>query len=458
LAVLQRVLQPPDSLLLDPSGPLNWPHSFFNYQYAGIKALLQSDGILLGDEMGLGKTVQVIAACRILAHQRKLDRALIVVPASLTEQWMRAVNTWAPELNSIAILGPGGEREWGWKCSAHFTIASYEIVRADLRHITAKWDVVILDEAQKIKNRDTGVAASCKKLVRTRSWAVTGTPLENRLEDISSILQFVVNRKSSIVSRERIDSLLLQTLVRRRKRDVLKDLPPKIVTEIPLELSDKQRETYDRIINLGLVKLRAQAEVTVANILELILRLKQICNFDPESGSSSKLSDIKDRLEATIATGHKALIFSQFSDDFAGVKRIADGLRKYHPLTYTGTLDERERKAVLSKFDEEEQSPVLILSLRAGGAGLNLQNASYVFHFDRWWNPAVETQAEDRVHRIGQTESVFVYKYISINTIEQKIDDLIKEKGELFNDVIDRHADLPISRLAKEDLLRILAP
>jgi SNF2 family DNA or RNA helicase len=378
------------------------------------------------------------------------------VPASLIDQWMRAIGKWAPDLRSIAIQGSVNDRDWRWNCPAHMTIASYEVVRADLQRIKTNWDVVILDEAQKIKNADTDISTSCKQLTRTRSWAMTGTPLENRLEDVGSILQFVVNRKGPIVSQERVNSLLAYTMIRRRKRDVLNDLPPKIVTEIPIELTEKQRETYDHVIKLGILKLREQTEVTVTNILELILRLKQLCNFDPETGSSSKLTDIAERLEEITATGNKALIFSQFADDFAGVQRIAKGLLKFRPLTYTGSLDDRERKAVIRKFDEDSQSTVLILSLKAGGAGLNLQNASYVFHFDRWWNPAVETQAEDRVHRIGQTASVSVYKYISTNTIEQRIDDLIKEKADLFNEVVEMNAASDTNRLSKQDLLGLL--
>jgi SNF2 family DNA or RNA helicase len=286
---------------------------------------------------------------------------------------------------------------------------------------------------------------------------MTGTPLENRITDLESILYFVLDRPAKIDSIDRAMSILALTQVRRRKRDVLPDLPPKIVTELPIDLSRQQRESYDLAEREGIVRLTERNEISIPHVLSLITRLKQICNFDPATGASAKLDDLVERLEEIAENGNKALVFTQFAGNDAGAERIAAGMAHLLPLVYTGRLDERERAAVLRRFDEDDTRPVLVLSLKAGGVGLNLQRASYVFHFDRWWNPAAEAQAEDRAHRIGQPGSVNVYRYVVKNSIEERIDRLIREKQELFQSVIDGAENSVLAHLTKADLVRLLA-
>ena len=193
-------------------------------------------------------------------------------------------------------------------------------------------------------------------------------------------------------------------------------------------------------------------EARIENVLELILRLKQICNFCPLSGESAKLADVKERLDALRQEGHKALIFSQFTDGKFGVQAISNGLAEFRPRAYTGSLTPIERQAVIQAFKSDSSWPVLILSLRAGGQGLNLQEASYVFHFDRWWNPAVERQAEDRSHRLGQTVPVHIYKYTCEETIEERIDRVLREKQELFDEIVDDVSMDLNTRLNAQDL------
>ena len=230
-------------------------------------------------------------------------------------------------------------------------------------------------------------------------------------------------------------------------------MPPKSVFTIDLELTGKQRSAYDRAERDGIVQLRALGpDLRVSNVLELIMRLKQICNVDPVSGQSAKLSDLRDRMESLADQGDRALVFSQFANDENGVGFIARGLHEFEPLIYTGSLGADERDLVIRRFTQDPSRRVLVLSLRAGGQGLNLQEASYVVHFDRWWNPAVERQAEARSHRMGQNRPVTVYTYRCLETIEQRIDEVLQGKQLLFDQVVDGVSLELTGLLSKRDL------
>jgi hypothetical protein len=455
---LAVVLQPPPELLLGGAGPLQWPASLFPYQRDGIQALVQSKHLLLGDDMGLGKTVQAIASLRVLMFRREIERALVVVPASLLEQWRRELVLWAPELLVMMVHGSPESRSWRWQYRAHVTLTSYETLRVDYTGTANSgpcrqpWDVVVLDEAQRIKNRESDIARACKGLPRERSWALTGTPLENRAEDVLSILEFVTGddlNPLALSSGFSLRAALSQFQLRRRKADVLLDLPAKIVTELVLPLTRAQRQAYDRAEREGLVSLRERGDARIENVIALITRLKQICNFAPSGDASAKMDDLEARIEELTAAGHKALIFTQYTSRESGVRHIAERLQRFSPLLYTGDMDVGARSRTVERFQEEDGCPVLILSLKAGGQGLNLQRASYVFHFDRWWNPAVERQADDRTHRLGQTQPVNIYRYIMANTIEERLDELLKRKTSLFERLVDE-ASLDLSRLVDQ--------
>lgn len=446
---LAQLLQPPAELLLAPGGPLDWRGELFPYQRDGVDALLTRDALLLADDMGLGKTIQAVAALRVLFRQRRIESVLLVVPASLVTQWRRALREWAPELRTSTIKGPAGDRAWQWRSQAHVFVTSYETLRQDFTTNTQSpprrrvWGVVVLDEAQKIKNRDSELSQKCKRLPRLRAWALTGTPLENAVDELASICEFATPWKEDDASlRLEPGAALLarhaQLQLRRRKADVLPQLPPKTVVELPIALAPRQQRSYDRAERDGVVHLRELGRtVTVAHVLELIQRLKQICNTCPESGESAKLDDIEARLDVLVAEGHRALVFSQYVDTVHGVRAVESRLARFRPLAYTGSLSTAERDRVVATFKSRPECKALVLSLRAGGQGLNLQEASYVFHFDRWWNPAVERQAEDRSHRLGQTVPVTVYKYVAEGTIEERIDDILKRKQLLFDELVD---------------------
>ncbi len=442
---------------------LPWPSRFFSYQKDGIERLLLGRSVLLADEMGLGKTIQAIAALRILAARHEVERALIVCPVGLVAQWRRQIRIWAPDLAIATAVGSRDQRMAAWRADAALTLANFESVHADLGARSAvrrRWDVVVVDEAQRIKNPRSDVAVALKSLERRRSWALTGTPLENRLDDLISLLDFTApgefDRRAMGVG---FRGLMDRVQLRRRRAEVLDDLPPKFASVIGLDLTATQRAAYRKAEEEGTVWLRSLGrELRISHVLELILRLKQICNFCPETGRSTKLADLRQRLDEFRASDAKALIFSQFVEEPFGVLQLAKELQNFRPLVIAGGMDQPSRAAAFDSFERDPSRRVMILSLRAGGTGLNLTSACRVVHFDRWWNPAVETQAEDRVHRIGQTRPVQAFAYLCADTVEERIAEILDEKRRLFSDLIDGVPARALGRLGLDSLLQLAAP
>ena len=446
---------------VEPFG-LPWHAPLHGFQLAGIARLLAADATLLADEMGLGKTIQAIAALRILMHRGQARSALVVVPVGLLLQWRQQFRTWAPELSLATVTGPRAERILRWQSPAHIHLVGYEVLRND-RPLPLPcgpgrrlWDVVVADEAQRIKNHETELAMVLKSLQRRRTWALTGTPVENCAGDAASIIDFIapgrLDRGEMMVGLRRV---LGEVQLRRRRAEVLPDLPPKIGYPVDITLGPVQRAAYDRAEQEGRVWLRSLgADITIAHVLELILRLKQICNACPRTGASAKRDDLLQRVAGVVAAGEKALVFSQFVAEPFGVAMLARHLAPFRPLLLAGGMSGAAREAVMATFARDPARAVLVLSLRAGGIGLNLTAASAVFHFDRWWNPAVEAQAEDRAHRIGQTRRVQTFAYLCPGTIEARIAEILAEKRVLFADLVDDVAIAALRRLDLPTLLR----
>jgi SNF2 family DNA or RNA helicase len=441
---------------------LAWTDRLYPYQQEGVERLFAGSGVLLADEMGLGKTIQAIAALRVLGARGAASSSLVVAPAPLVLQWRRQFRAWAPDLALATVLGPAHERVRAWRAQAHVHIVGYESLLADIGLPPPAgpggrgWDVVVLDEAQRIKSVDAGITHAAKRLKRVRSWALTGTPLENRLDDLLSIIDFVApgrfDASAKVVGLRR---LLAEVQLRRRRRDVLTDLPPKTGSTVYLDLGKRQRAAYERAERDGIVRLEALGrDLRITHVLELILRLKQICNFCPETGESAKLADLRSRLATVAEGGEKALVFSQFVEAPFGIRRLAAELRAFEPVLFVGGMDSLARAAALSAFERDPRRRAMLLSLRAGGVGLNLTSASYVFHFDRLWNPAVEAQAEDRAHRIGQERPVHTFAYLGEATIEERIQAVLTEKRALFADLVDGVEARALQRLDIDTLLQ----
>jgi SNF2 family DNA or RNA helicase len=454
-------LMPPWELPTQFISALAWRAPLLPYQQAGIARLLSQPGVLLADEMGLGKTIQAIGALRVLLQDSASGPALIVVPAGLVLQWRRQLREWAPELALSTTIGSPDDRHRRWQAPAHVYLTAFDALRADMtlpapygpRH--RLWEVVVVDEAQRIKNAHTAISATIKALARHRAWALTGTPLENSPDDAVSILDFVAPGLCDPV--EMIAGLrraLAVVQMRRRRADVLPDLPPKSAFHLTPELLPGQRAAYDIAHREGLVWLRSLGrELRVTHVLELILRLKQICNACPRTGASAKLDDLRRRVREVADGGEKALVFTQFVAAPFGAEAIASALKPLEPLLLTGRMSTALRDDTVAQFAADPGRRVLVASLRAGGAGLNLTAASVVFHFDRWWNPAVETQAEDRAHRIGQVRPVQVFAYLTPDSIEERIGEILKEKRALFADIVDGVATASLRRLDLPTLL-----
>jgi len=286
---------------------------------------------------------------------------------------------------------------------------------------------------------------------RSRSWALTGTPIENRPDDLVNIFAFVdPQRIPPETPARRLPALTSDCILRRVKEDVLTDMPPKVIRDTYLELTPAQREAYDLAEKEGVIRLNEMGEtITVQHVFELVMRLKQICNFDPATGQSAKLEQLVADMAEVAESGRKAIVFSQWVEP---LEVIAKALEPFGPLQYHGKVPHRERQPILDRFKSDPTKHVILMSYGTGSVGLNLQFTNYVFLFDRWWNPAIEDQAINRAHRIGQKEPVFVTRFISQNTLEGRIAEVLERKRQLFNELIGENGPPPQMGLTEEDI------
>ncbi len=430
---LHYLLQPTlESLLAEAA--LTFPCRPFPFQFEGVGFLYPRQAAILADEMGLGKTMQAITAIRLLLHRGQLRSALIVCPKSLVTNWQREFAVWAPEVAVMVVEGDQAKRQWQWQLpDAPLRIANYELLLRD-RDLLAglHFDLVVLDESQRIKNRESSTSEIVRSIPRKRSWALTGTPVENSADDLLGIFEFLAPGFLSAEMKPRaIGRTIADYVLRRTKDRVLGDLPPKLLHDEPLDLTPEQRESYRLAEEEGIVRLTEMGEAaTIRHLFELILRLKQICNFDPLSDASAKLERVEADLEEISQSGQKAIVFSQW---VGTLKKLAERLARFGPLEYHGKVPPARRDAVIRRFRQDRSRHVLLMSYGAGGVGLNLQFVNYVFLFDRWWNPAVEDQAINRAHRIGVDGPVSVTRFLMLDTIEERIARVLQEKRELFD-------------------------
>ena len=433
------LLQPPlESWLAGQE--LIMPFEPFSYQYEGIAWLFSSHSALLADEMGLGKTMQTITAIRLLLRSGQARRIVLICPKPLIPNWQREFRTWAEELPIVTVEGNSARRRMLWTMpGVPILIANYELMARDIADIPdeeqPKFDLLVLDEAQRIKNRDSNTAVTARSIRRRRSWALTGTPIENRPDELSALFEFLeVIPKGSSPDIRQLSRLAKKYILRRTKDLVMKDMPPRIDRDAELELTDAQESAYRIAEKEGVIQLNDLGDsITVQHVFELVLRLKQIANYDPLTGESAKLERLMADMEEISASGGKAILFSQWTKT---IDWLEPRLKAFNPLVYHGGVPVKQREPILAKFKQDPNAHILLMSYGTGAVGLNLQFAGYVFLFDRWWNPAIEDQAVNRAHRIGVKNPVIVTRFISRNTIEEKIDRVLREKRELFEAVL----------------------
>ncbi len=413
-------------------------------------------GAMLADDMGLGKTLQALCAIR--------GRTLVVAPTSVLEAWQQQVARFRPSLRVCVYYGPMRRMDE----SADLTLTSYGVLRQEVELLASMaWETVVLDEAQVIKNPDSQTARAAHRLRAGFRIALSGTPVENRIEDLWSQFEFL--NPGLLGSREefrsmgvgdRLRSRVRPFILRRMKRDVASELPPKTEMVLHSELSQGERDLYSSLLASSRREVLEALEQggSLMGALELLLRLRQAACHPAlvpgqMAGSSSKLDLLAESLESSLALGHRALVFSQWTSFLDLIaKRLGELGIAY--LRIDGSTE--DRGALVDAFQSEDGPPVMLLSLKAGGVGITLTRADQVYLMDSWWNPAVEEQAADRAYRIGQKNPVTVYRLISRGTVEEKILELQKSKLLLSQEVMGSGGGDAGTGLSRDDLVALL--
>ncbi len=489
--------------LIEMSQPSSLNGTLRPYQRLGYSwlAFFRSWGMgaCLADDMGLGKTIQALA---LLLHEKESlgklpGPVLLVCPTSVVANWDREAGKFAPTLTTLVHQGPSRLREEEFvkatkECD--LVLTSYALLRMDQETMQSiQWYGVILDEAQNIKNPGAKQTQAARKLKAGFRFALTGTPVENRLGELWSIMQFLnpgylgplekfrrefsipIERFSDKEATTRLKQMVSPFILRRLKTDprVIQDLPEKIEMKEYCYLSEEQATLYEAVVQNSLKQVAESDGIARRGmVLTMLTRLKQVCNHPAQylkepaeksplgnhtNGRSGKLSRLEEMLEEVLSAGDKALVFTQFAEMGHLLSTYLPDMLGCPVYYLHGGTPITAREQMVRRFQEDDTAPpIFILSLKAGGLGINLTKASHVFHFDRWWNPAVEDQATDRAFRIGQTQNVQVHKFVTVGTLEERIDEMIELKKGLVQSVIGGGEEW-ITELSTEELRDLVA-
>ena len=469
--------------------PENATAEFREYQLKGYGWLwfMYKYGLngILADDMGLGKTLQALT---VLQKAKEVDGpapTLVICPTTVVFNWESEIQKFAPELSCLKLSGADRKSLFKEIPNYDVVITSYALIRRDIKHFKdINFRYIILDESQNIKNAMSQTAQAVKQLQASHKLALSGTPIENKLEELWSVFDFLmpgflfdksefnyryvtpITEREDKTVEKRLKSQIYPFILRRMKRDVAKDLPDKIENVAYCELTPEQKDFYMEVLDSTKEELfksieQNGIEKSRMSIFSALLRLRQICChpklYDKENikgiKESGKFEQLKVMLEEIISEKHRVLLFSQFVDMLDIVKAWLTRAGIKHEYL-TGST--KNRQEVVERFNSDPTIPIFLISLKAGGTGLNLTGADYVIHYDPWWNPAVEDQATDRAYRIGQTKKVFVYRMITKGTVEEKIQKLKSRKRDLVDSVISVDRNIGKS-LTYEDLKDIFS-
>ena len=442
-------------------------------------------GACLADDMGLGKTVQIIALLNYI-RTKKHEKTLLIVPASLIGNWMSEIAKFAPSLKYYVIHPSENKNVDKNDCSCmeeyDLFITTYGMLLKYDWLKNATWDSLILDEAQAIKNPGSKQTKMVKQLKASYKVAMTGTPIENRLSDLWSLFDFLnkgllgnakeftsftKKLKENQDGYARLKQVVSPFILRRLKTDktVISDLPEKIEMKTYATLTKKQVILYNKLINDLKIKLESADDGIERKglVLSSLMKFKQICNHpdqflgqnyyaEEESGKYARLREI---CETIYEKRERVIIFTQFKEITEPLRDFLEKVFQHKGLVLHGETAVTKRKDLVAKFQGNEYVPFMVLSIKAGGVGLNLTAANHVIHFDRWWNPAVENQATDRAFRIGQKKNVIVHKFITKGTIEEKIDLIIEDKNKLSSEIIPEIQESWIAEMDNKQLMRL---
>ncbi|MBR0270689.1 MAG: DEAD/DEAH box helicase [Methanobrevibacter sp.] len=458
------------------------------YQKIGYSWLVQNIkyrfGSILADDMGLGKTIQILAAILYFKEQAKFDSrpTLIIVPPTLLSNWENEINKFTPDLTYYIYHGPG--RTYPVE-EYDIILTSYGVVRLDLDLFDNDWLLCVIDEAQNIKNPNTEQTRAIKSVKASVKVALTGTPIENRLMDYWSIFDFVNEgylsskddfKRDYVVPIEKLeDEEVLDNLrriarpfvMRRLKSDgdIKKELPEKFVNDIYCSLTKKQIVLYNAILDEIFFDIENSKGIQRKGIiLKILTALKQACNHPaqfldikkPKISESGKMELLVEILANILDNGEKVIIFTQYVEMGKIIQDLISKKFKTEVLFLHGSLSLKEKTRIIDDFQENDDYKIFVATLKTGGTGLNLTAAQNVIHYDLWWNPAVENQATDRVHRIGQEKDVMVYRFITKGTLEETIDEISKHKVDLASkSIVNDEAFL--TEMTNEELKSVLS-
>jgi SNF2 family DNA or RNA helicase/uncharacterized Zn finger protein len=456
------------------------------YQKRGFQWLYSNAdkgfGSCLADDMGLGKTIQAISIILKFKEEKKLHYpALVICPTTLVGNWLKECQKFAPSLK--ILIYHGTERQLT-NTESDLIITTYGLLRREVEEFKKRnWDLIIIDEAQNIKNADSKQTRAIKSLKSNASITLSGTPVENRLIELWSIFDYLnpgyLGTQRNFIHRfaipiekyhdqKKIDLLKKATapfIMRRMKADhsIIKDLPDKIVKNEYCYLTKEQTAIYQRIVDANMQEISESEGISRRGLIfKLMTALKQICNHPAhytKKGTVSKEHSGKSEmtislLEKIFTSREKVLLFTQYKEMGNLLVQLIQNEFRLEPLFFHGSLNRKRRETMIDDFQNGKHSPMMIISLKAGGTGLNLTAATNVIHYDLWWNPAVEDQATDRTYRIGQTKKVIVHRLITIGTFEEKIDEMINAKKELSKLMIST-GERWLSELSNQELKQI---